>query len=236
MFYIVVVFILSSFTYIAYTIEPIFSVNMVYLSLGTFLFSIFNGFFISRQANRYNEIRNYISKIDANLTILYRESTHIGGAFTKKIGKIILEYYETRKKGWNDYIKHKSTTITDIHKTIDSEYKKNNENIHGEAMRKMLVVVDDLQVQRKALVTLSEERVTRYQYTIVLLLASVLIASFSSINTQGVIADSFIKSVLITTVGVVIWTLHQFDELRIFEGMIGEHSAKDVVEIIKGKK
>ncbi len=93
-----------------------------------------------------------------------------------------------------------------------------------------------MQVQRKALVTLSEERVTRYQYTIVLLLASVLIASFSSINTQGVIADSFIKSVLITTVGVVIWTLHQFDELRIFEGMIGEHSAKDVVEIIKGKK
>lgn len=236
MFYIVVVFVLSSFTYIAYTIEPIFAVNTVYLSLGTFLFSIFNGFFISRQANRYNEIRNYISKIDANLTILYRESTHIGGTFTKKIGTIILDYYETRKKGWNDYIKHKSTTITDIHKAIDSEYKKNNENIHGEAMRKMLVVVDDLQVQRKALVTLSEERVTRYQYTIVLLLAAVLITAFSSIDTQGALADSFIKSVLITTVGVVIWTLHQFDELRIFEGMIGEHSAKDVVEIIKGKK
>lgn len=236
MFYIVLIFIASSLSYTTYVFSPVFNINTVYLSLTTFLFSIFNGFFIARQANRYNDIRNYISKIDANLTILYRESTHVGGKFTKKIGTIILEYYDTRKKGWDNYINHKSTTITDLHKALDTEYKKNSESIQGEAMRKMMVVMDDLQIQRKALVTLHEERVTRYQYTIVILLAGILITAFLSVNTQGNLTESIIKSILISVVGVVVWTLHQFDELRIFEGMIGEHSARDVVDIISGKK
>ena len=236
MFYIVLLFVATSLSYITYTLSPVFAVNTVYLSLTTFLFSIFNGFFISRQANRYNDIRNYISKIDANLTILYRESTHVGGKFTKKIGGIILDYYEMRKKGWYEYINHRSTTITDLHKALDTEYKKNSESIHGEAMRKMLIVLDDLQVQRKALVTLHEERVTRYQYTIVVLLAVVLVTAFLSVDTQGNLTESVIKSILISVVGVVVWTLHQFDELRIFEGMVGEHSAQDVIDIIGGKK
>jgi hypothetical protein len=236
MFYIVLLFVASSVSYIAYTISPVFSINTVYLSLATFLFSIFNGFFIARQANRYNDIRNYISKSDANLTIIYRESTHVGGRFIKKIGGIILEYYEMRKKGWDDYINHRSTTIRDLHKAIDSEYKKNNESIHGEAMRKMLIALDDLQVQRKALITLHEERVTRYQYTIVILLALVLTAALLSVDTLGNIAESIVKAILVSVVGVVVWTLHQFDELRIFEGMVGEHSARDVLDIIEDKK
>lgn len=236
MFYAVLLFVISSLAYITYTLPSPFSVNSVYLSLTTFLFSIFNGFFIARQANRYNDIRNYISKTDANLTSIYRESTHVGKQFTKKIGTVILEYYGMRKRGWDDYINHKSTTITDLHKLIHNEYKKESAGIHGEAMRKMLIVLDDLQVQRKALITLHEERVTRYQYTIVLLLAFVLIAAFFAVDTEGNLIESIIKSVLISTVGVVVWTLHQFDELRIFEGMVGEHSARDVLDIIEGNK
>jgi hypothetical protein len=236
MFYIVLLFISSSLSYLAYTIVPDFSIDKAYLGIATFLFSIFNGFFISRQSSRYNDIRNFISKIDANLSIVYRESTHIGGKFTKKIGEVILAYYETRKKGWDSYIQHKSSTITDFHKLIDAEYKKNSENIHGEAMRKMLVVIDDLQVERKALVSLHEEHVTRYQYAIVLLLAAILITTLLAINTQGNLAESIIKSVFISVVGVVIWTLHLFDTLKVFEGEVGEHSGRDVVEIIKGRK
>lgn len=216
--------------------SPLFTIDKTYLSIATFLFSIFNGFFISRQANRYNDIRNLISKIDANLSVVYRESTHVGGAFTKKIGNIILEYYQTRKRGWDNYITHKTNTITDLHKVIDVEYKKNNEGINGEAMRKMLVVIDDMQVQRKALLALHEESVTRYHYAIVLLLAAILVMTLLSMNTQGNLAESIIKSVFISVVGVVIWTLRRFDTLRVFEGEVGEHSGKDVVNIISGKR
>lgn len=236
MFYVILAFVLSSVTYSSFFYAPIFTVDRSYLSSATFLFSVFNGFFIARQANRYNDVRNLISKIDANLSIIYRESTHIGGAFTKKIGEIILDYYKTRKKGWREYIMHKSSTIANFHKAIDGEYKKSNEGIKGEAMRKMMLVIDDLQVQRKALITLNEEKVTRYQYTIVFLLVSVLIAMFLSLNTNGHLLESFMKAVLISVVGVVVWMLHKFDQLDVFEGVVGEHSARDVLEIIKGKK
>lgn len=236
MFYTVLFIMLSAVSYSGFWYEPLFSVDRTYLTAATFLFSVFNGFFIARQANRYNDVRNLISKIDANLSIIYRESTHIGGAFTKKIGTIILDYYETRKRGWDNYIKHRSTMIADFHKAIDLQYKKESDGIKGEAMRKMMLVIDDMQVERKALITLSEEKVTRYQYTIVFLLAFVLIAMFLSLNTQGYLIESFMKGVLVSVVGVVVWMLHKFDELHVFEGVIGEHSARDVMEIIKGKK
>ncbi|MDQ5962826.1 MAG: hypothetical protein QG653_633 [Patescibacteria group bacterium] len=236
MFYIVLVLVLSSVTYSSFFFSPMFEVDRTYLSSATFLFSVFNGFFIARQANRYNDVRNLVSKIDANLSIIYRESTHIGGAFTKKIGSIILGYYEMRKKGWNDYIMHKSTTIADFHKAIDAQYKKANDGIKGEAMRKMMLVIDDMQIQRKALITLNEEKVTRYQYTIVFLLAVVLVAMFLSLDTSGHLVESFMKGVLISVVGVVVWMLHKFDELHVFEGVVGEHSARDVIDIIAGNK
>jgi hypothetical protein len=236
MFYITLAFVLSAITYSGFYYEPIFFVDRTYLTAATFLFSVFNGFFIARQAARYNDVRTLISKIDANLSIIYREATHVGGPFVKKISAIILDYYTTRKKGWNEYIKHKSSMIADFHKAIDAQYKKSNEGIKGEAMRKMLFVIDDMQVQRKALITLNEEKVTRYQYTIVFLLAFVLVAMFLSLNTHGQLVESFMKGVLISVVGVVVWMLHKFDELHVFEGVVGEHSARDVIEIIEGKK
>lgn len=87
---------LNYFFYIGSDITG-YDIDKIYISVTTFLFSIFNGFFISRQASRYNEIRNTFSKIDAKLSSIYRNSTHLSKEMVKRVSKTILDYYETRK-------------------------------------------------------------------------------------------------------------------------------------------
>ena len=46
----------------------------------------------------------------------------------------------------------------------------------------------------------------------------------------------FLKSAFASSVIFVVILLSQFDRLKFFEGTIGESSAKDVLDIIEGRK
>jgi hypothetical protein len=64
----------------------------VILTIATFLFAIIAGFFISRLATRYNEIRRLIATADADLLNLYKISRNFGKKFEKKMTSLIDEY------------------------------------------------------------------------------------------------------------------------------------------------
>ena len=237
MFYLILVLSTALFSYLSFTIGPTFKIESLYPSIATFLFSIFNGFFISRQAGRYNEVRNTLSKIDADLSSLYRESLHVSPKMTEVVKEIIATYAYSRKDSWNSYIHSKSSLVADLHQLIELEYNRSDlKPLSKEALNKMLSLTDDLQTNRKVLVALNDEHVTRYQYAIVILLAVILVITLLASDTAGNLIESLIKAVFIVVVGVVVWTLYKFDNLEIFKGTIGQSTAQDVLDILEGKK
>jgi len=60
--------------------------------------------------------------------------------------------------------------------------------------------------------------------------------TLSTIASQGMAIASIIKGAFATAVIAVIMLLRQLDKLKLFEGMIGESSAKDILDIMEGKK
>lgn len=86
------------------------------------------------------------------------------------------------------------------------------------------------------MVALREERIPAFQWMLIYLLTAILMLTVSTIPSALLLLGSIIKAAFIISVLIVAVLLKKLDELRLFEGTIGEHSAQDVVEIIDGKK
>jgi len=215
-----------------------YNLSSVYLTVSTFLFSVFNGFFISRQSNRYSEIRNSLSRFDADMSVIYRESSHLSEEEHKHIGGIIREYYATilKHKDWAYYFTHKSNLIAGLHHYIHSVGEINMDKVRGESVRIIMKTLDDVQLIRKTLVSLKEETIPSFQQFFIYILAAILFVAIMTLPSVGLIIASTIKSVYMLTVITVVILLRKFNDLTIFEGTIGEHSAKDVLSIIDGEK
>lgn len=210
----------------------------VYITVSTFLFSVFNGFFISRQSTRYSDIRNNLSRFDADMTIVYRESSHLEKDEHAHVGNIIRDHYEIllKKKDWSYYFTHKSNLIASLHEYIQVCGDINMDKIRGESMRKMMGTLDDAQIVRKILVSLKEETIPRLQQVFIYVLAVILFLAVLTLPSKGLILASLLKSVYMMTILIVVVLLKKFDNLTLFETTIGEHSAKDVIRIIDGEK
>ncbi len=215
-----------------------YGLDKVYLTVSTFLFAVFNGFFISRQSTRYSDIRNNLSRFDADMTIVFRESSHLEKDEQSHVGNIIREHYEIllKKKDWSYYFTHKSSLISNLHAYIQVCGKVSMENIRGECMRKMMGTLDDAQIVRKVLVSLKEETIPQLQQIFIYVLAAVLFLAVLTLPSKDLVLASLLKSVYMMTIVMVVILLKKFDDLTLFEGTIGEHSAKDVIKIIDGEK
>ena len=81
-----------------------------------------------------------------------------------------------------------------------------------------------------------EETIPRFQQFFIYVLAVILFLAILTLPSKGLVLASILKSVYMVTVITVILLLKKFDDLTLFEGTIGEHSAKDVIGIIEGEK
>jgi hypothetical protein len=215
-----------------------YELDKIYITVSTFLFSIFNGFFISRQSSRYSEIRSNLSRFDADMSIVYRESSHLTKEEHDNFGIMIREYYLSilKSKDWAYYFTHKSNLITNLHSYLEKCGEVGMDKVRGEAIRKILGTLDDVQIIRKVLVSLKEETIPRFQQFFIYVLAVILFLAILTLPSKGLVLASILKSVYMVTVITVILLLKKFDDLTLFEGTIGEHSAKDVIGIIEGEK
>ncbi len=215
-----------------------YELDKIYITVSTFLFSIFNGFFISRQSSRYSEIRSNLSRFDADMSIVYRESSHLTKEEHNNFGIMIREYYLSilKSKDWAYYFTHKSNLITNLHSYLEKCGEVGMDKVRGEAIRKILGTLDDVQIIRKVLVSLKEETIPRFQQFFIYVLAVILFLAILTLPSKGLVLASILKSVYMVTVITVILLLKKFDDLTLFEGTIGEHSAKDVIGIIEGEK
>ncbi len=232
----ILVFIASVFVYYNYKIAG--DIDKIFVTLSTFLFSIFVGFFISKQSGRYAEIRKFIADFDGTMSAIYRAMEHFGEESQKRAGEIIKKHYEMIVgNGWDYPFIQKTTTITDLHRLIEEAVKKEGlDGIKGSVVARNMMGLQDLQKIRKNMVSLREERIPTFQWLLIIIIAIILIVTVSTVSSSGSLLISLIKSAFVSSVLVAIILLRQLDSLELFSGKIGEHSAQDVINIIEGEK
>jgi len=98
-----ILIVLPSLSWIYYNFSIAEPVDRVFLSISTFLYSIFTGFFISRQASRFNRVRETVTRFDGLMSNIYRTSGHISASLQTEIGIVIKAHYEKifSSKQWN---------------------------------------------------------------------------------------------------------------------------------------
>jgi hypothetical protein len=213
-------------------------IDNIFVTLSTFLFALFMGFFISRQSGRYGEIRKLIADFDGNMSSVYRAFGHYGKGPQKKAGEIIKHHYQMIvENGWDYPFLNKTTTLTDLQNlTGETVEKVGTSGVRGAITTRMALALHEAQKLRKNMVALREERIPKFQWMLTYILTAVLGLTVSAIPSSHLLLGSAIKAAFIVSVLVVVVLLKRFDELKLFEGTIGENSAQDVVDIIAGKK
>ena len=229
----VIVFLCLTAVYYNSTFEEFESTNVI-LTIASFLFAIFTGFFISRQGRRYNHIRETIANFDGEMSALYRTFNHTDSKISKQAAEIIKNHYQKilKNKAWDYQFIHKSETITKLHQLLD--HKKIQAD--NWLMRTALDSLGLLQKYRKRMITLQIERIPIFQWVLIIVLTLILLVTLAFLSSENLIVFSLIKGAFGTALIIVVVLLHQFDRLQFFEGMIGEKSARDVLDIIAGKK
>ena len=216
-----------------------FNIDKGFLSVSTFLFAIFSGFFIARQGSRYSSIREKVASFDGDMQSIYRAFGHFGKEAQSKAAKIVKNHYQPilESKEWDYSFTHKTSTIISLSQLLEDEVGSQNlPSLKNAALGRIGIGLHDAQINRKHLVALHQERIPKSQWVLTIILAAILLLTLSAIASQGMAIASIIKGAFATAVIAVIMLLRQLDKLKLFEGMIGESSAKDILDIMEGKK
>jgi len=229
----VLVFLCLTAVYYYFTFEEFESTNTI-LTIASFLFAIFTGFFISRQGRRYNHIRETIANFDGQMSALYRTFSHAQSKVQEQAAEIIKNHYQKilKNKAWDYQFTHKSETLSRLHELLDDK-KIQADNWF---MRTALSSLSSMQKYRKRMITLQIERIPVFQWVLIIVLTLIMLMTLAFLSSENLIVFSLIKGAFGTALIIVVVLLHQFDRLQFFEGMIGEKSAQDVLDIIEGKK
>lgn len=212
-------------------------VGSLLLTISSFLFAVFTGFFMARQGDRYSSIRACIAEFDGNLTALYRDFGHLSRDLQDRAAAVIRRHYETivKERAWDWHFVNKSDTIVSLHAVFEETKALDTSSaMHAQAVEGVRIALDQLQTTRKNMVGLHVERIPVFQWTLILILAAVLLTAIAGIPST--VFGSMLKGAFGTSVLLIIVLLNDFDRLKFFEGAIGTSSAQDVLGILEGKR
>ena len=218
-----------------------FEANEIYktlLSVSTFLFAIFTGFFISRQSARYNEIRNIVSEFDGESSNVYRLSRCYKKEIKDEVEDVIKKEYKrmTSSDDWDITFTEKTSYITNLQNAFDSLKTKKVNPVENAALTRIFVSTSNMQRLRKRALSLGNERIPSMQWFLIIFLVIIILILISTIQFEALLFATFLKALFSTIIILVIIMLWQFDNLHFFERTVGSSSAEDVLDIIKGKK
>jgi len=134
-------------------LAPLYSIEsfQIFLTISTFLFATFTGFFISRQGKRYSNIREKITSFDGEMSGLYRQFGHLGLKVQEKAKAIIKNHYELimDNQAWDYHFVNKSSTLTDINNLVEESTKDQSlASLKNLSLREILTSLQRLQVVR----------------------------------------------------------------------------------------
>jgi len=200
----------------------------------TFFFTLFSGFFITRQNDRYTAIADEISNTDGLFSLLYRLSGVVPRV-QAKVREALRDHYQKilGSNNWAYHILNPSTTITKIFKAYSEIDDKEREKL-GQFSDGFGGAFADVQVSRKKMIMLYDEKLLPLQWTLVYILAVIMIISFNFIPVQSLFVD-ILKIFFGACVLLVIFLLKQLDNLTIFGKDFNEKTAGDILRIIDEK-
>lgn len=210
--------------------------DKIFITISTFFFSIFTGFFISRQGARYSKLREIISTFDGKLSSAYRASQNVSPEVHRQTGMILRTHYERtlHDQSWEHHFSDESVIISSIHQVLEDQLgSEKQESLRNQALGRMLAGLSDAQVLRKNMVMLYQERIPSFQWFLIVFFMVMLLMAISVIPSVGALLGSVLKAAFITSLLSVVVILRSLDNLELFEGFIGENSAKDVLANIK---
>ena len=226
-------------SYLYFKYDFVLENHALFLSLSTFLFAIFSGFFISRQSRRYSQLRDQISQFDGGVSAMYRYAGVFGDKFQKDLSSIIKKHYNSilKNRAWDYALTHKTTTITDIQNLFGKMARdKKFNSMKGSALGSIFRSFAYMQIARKKMDIMHQERIPVLQWGLLVFLAGILLVSVSAIGSVGLVVPAILKGAFGTSIILVLVILYQFNNLSFFENTIGEHSAQDVLDIMGGKR
>jgi len=234
-----ILFVLPALSLLYYTVEIAEPVDRVFLSISTFLYSIFTGFFVSRQASRFNKVRETVTRYDGLMSNIYRTSGHISSRLQQEIGDVITAHYEKifSSKRWNYHFTKKSTTLSSIHDLLEEHVKEDDvTKLSNQSIGAIVKSLGAAQDVRKSMLALSRERVPFEQWVLILFFVAMLIGTVSTMASVGMLWPSVLKAAFVMSVLSVMFILYRLNNLAFTEDLMGAESAQDVLDIIKGTK
>lgn len=232
------IFVLLSAVYYTLPVQTTYDSEM-FLTIASFLFAIFVGFFISRQGDRYSKIQELISEFDGNMSAMYRSAGHLVKSVQPKIQEIITNHYSLilKHRAWDYHFTHKSTTLISLHQLLEKTYHhKEAFPLEDATFEEMIDAIREAQIIRKKMISLHQEHIPLLQWAIILILTMILLIALSLIPSVGNLYPSILKSAFGVSILATLILLYQFDRLRFVEKTMGENSARDILNIFSGKR
>ena len=237
--FILILVVLPVLSFLYFTVEIAQPVDRVFLSISTFLYTIFTGFFISRQASRFNKVRETVTRFDGLMSNLYRTSGHVSATLQQEIGIVISAHYKKilKTKQWNYHFEHKSTTLSAIHELLEEHIEeKKVTKLSNQAIGAIVKGLGAAQDVRKTMLALNRERVPTDQWVLITFFVVMLIATVSSMASVGILLPAVLKAAFVISVLSVMFILYHLNNLAFTEDLMGAESAQDVLDIISGAK
>jgi len=200
----------------------------------TFFFTLFSGFFITRQNDRYAAIADEISSTDGLFSLLYRISSAVPSV-QKKVREALRDHYQKilDSNNWAYHVLNPSNTITRVFNAYCEAEGDDADKLDrfGDGFGGAFA---SLQVSRKKMVMLHDERLLPLQWALVWILALLVIISFNFIPNHTPIIN-ILKVVFGLAVLFVVLLLKQLDGLSIFGKDFNKRTANDILRIIDEK-
>ncbi len=214
-------------------------VDKVFLSISTFLFSIFTGFFISRQASRFNKVRETVTAFDGKMSSMYRSCAHLNNELQNAFGEIIKDHYNKIQSSgnWHVHFTEKSTTMKSLHNALKAYVQDDDvTKIGNQSLGAIVKGLDYCQGMRKQMVALYAERIPYEQWILILFFSTILISTVSVFPSVDFLFASLLKAAFVASIFSVLLTLYKLDKLIFSEKIMGSNSAQDVLSIINNTK
>lgn len=202
----------------------------------TFFFTLFIGYFIGRQNERYSSISDQITSSDGWFSYLYR-ITGLVPRIQNEVRDIVRSHYmkiiETKNPAY--HVTHPSVTLTRLTSVFGSITAEESANpAAGGAWPFLFEVISDLQLTRKKILNLHGEKLGPFQWAIIYILGILLVISFNFVPSDSMLVN-ILKIFFGTAVFISILLLRQLDDLTLFGNTAGMDSAEDILRILDEK-
>lgn len=219
----------------------IVSIQDSFLTIATFVFSIFLGFFISKQTTRIEQISQNLSTYDGCIVSIHQGICDLNIGIDEKSSQIISTYYNESiiGKKWNYIFDRQDELILKIRELVRNISVPSTNITEKTAVifDNIYDAIDECESVRRKVISLKEEKIPQAQWIIVYLLLIVTsIVIISTLNSYTSLFLSIVKSCFISAIIFSVFLLKKLDDLTFFDMTVAEESAKDVLLSVKYNK